>query len=268
MRDLLQLYSIESVHPNEQAISDYIVGRLKKLNASFSVSEHGIVGWSKEYTDREDLRILLSAHMDQVQTNGAPVKFYMKDDCIRGYLEDNRQTSLGADDKNGVWLILKALSDKLPFQFIISRGEECGCVGINALNIPYADVCLVLDRRGYHEILDRGCGGRYCSTLAQSLCNFLSDDWAVGSGSISDTDTISSVMESVNISTAYYKPHTAEEYTNWRQLKDLRIRICDIIGDFVHYPTSPFVYKHKLEGYKDAGLFDTGYTGIGNWKQG
>lgn len=258
MKDLLRLYSIESVHPNEQEISDYIVSRLKDMGADYNVSEYGITGSSKEFaTGYPKLSVLLSAHMDQVKTNGAAKHFYMKDDCIRGYLDNNQQTNLGADDKNGVWLILKAIEDELPIQFIISRGEECGCVGINKLKIPDADICLVMDRRGYKEILHSGGGDKYCSTLAQDLCNFFGDDWVTGSGSVSDTKVICQKMESVNISTAYYNPHTSTEYTNWSELKDLRKRIKSVVTEFNHYPTDPSVYAKKTYGgyYEQRSLF-------------
>lgn len=255
MKDLLRLYSIESVHPNEQAISDYITSRLKTLDCEFTVNENGIIGKSRKPV--KGLNILLSAHMDQVKTNGAAKHFYMKDNCIRGYLDNNQQTSLGADDKNGVWLILKALEDGLPVSFIISRGEECGCLGIRRMEIPEADICLVMDRRGYHEILKAGSGTNYCSTLAQCLCNFLEDDWKTGTGTLSDTQTICKQMESVNISTAYYSPHSSEEYTNWQELCDLRACIKDIVNNFKHYPTDPDVYctKSTYGGYYETRNF-------------
>ena len=263
MKQLLHLYSIESVHPNEQEISDYIISQLKELGADYSVNEYGITGCSKEYKQGVPcMDILLSAHMDQVKTNGAAKHFYLKDGCIRGYLDNNQQTSLGADDKNGVWLILKALKDKLPIQFIISRGEEVGCVGINRLKIPEADMCLVLGRGGYHEILKSGGGTNYCSTLAQCLCSLLGGKWETGSGSVSDTQVICKQMESVNISTAYYKPHSAEEYTNWDELQNLRSVIKDIVENFYHYPTDPGVYNKSIYGGfydKQSSLFGRGY---------
>lgn len=259
MRDLLRLYSIESVHPNEQEISDYIVSRLKDMSADiyFEESEYGIVGHTPEYENHSGLKILLSAHMDQVKTNGAAKHFYMKDGYIRGYLDNNQQTSLGADDKNGVWLILKMIEDKKPISFIISRGEECGCVGINKLEIPDADICLVMDRRGYKEILHSGGGDKYCSTLAQDLCNFFGDGWVTGSGSLSDTRVICQKMESVNISTAYYEPHSPGEYTNWTQLCNLRSQLCYVIDSFKHYPTDPKIYTKKTFGgyYEQRSLF-------------
>lgn len=263
MKDLLQLYSIESVHPNEQEISDFICQKLMDADVYFEESEYGIVGHTPEYENHSGLKILLSAHMDQVKTNGAAKHFYMKDGCIRGYLDNNQQTSLGADDKNGVWLILKMIEDKKPISFIISRGEECGGVGIKRLEIPEADICLVLDRRGYKEILNKGGSTPYCSTLAQALCNFLGNDWRTGTGSFSDTQTICQKMESVNMSVAYYRPHSAEEYTNWSELCDMRSQLCYIADSFKHYPTDPSVYclgsGNYYGGYNERDLFGIRY---------
>lgn len=260
MKDLLTLYKTESVYPHESEISKVIEDMLTKHEAVFESNEFGIVGHSKQYAGNEPLRVLLSAHMDQVKTKGAPTKFYMNSRHeIRGYLDDYTQTSLGADDKNGVWLIIKALQDGLPFQFVISRGEECGGIGIKKLDIPNADICLVLDRREYNHILNKGGSANYCSTLAQCLCNFLGiENWIVRTGTFSDTDTICELMESVNMSVAYYKPHFAEEYTNFRELTHLRCCISRIIQEFRHYPTEPHIYMTKIRGDRNetASLFD------------
>ena len=246
MRDLLRLYSIDSVHPNEQAIKDYVCQRLQDFDCFFEETEFGIVGNTAHYEDR-DLNFLLSAHLDMVRTNGEPKHFYQDGSCIRGYLDDNTQTSLGADDKNGIWLILKLAEMDLPFKFIMSVGEECGCVGIKQLKIPDADICFVLDRRGYYEVLDSGAGTKYCSTLAQCLCNFWGKPWSTGTGSLSDTQIISQKMESVNISTAYYNPHSATEFTNFTELDNLKEMLELAITNFKHYPTKPEVYNKRYD---------------------
>lgn len=252
MKNLLKLYKIESTNPNEQEMSDFICSELNKMkDVSYTETEDGIVGFKQTGTDSPSgLSILLSAHMDQVHTNGAPVHFYMKDDCIRGYLETYEQTSLGADDKNGVWLILKLLEEsEYGFKFIFSRGEEVGGLGIKKLDIPKADICIVLDRRGKKEILNKGSVGKYCETLAQCLCNFLGNGYETGSGSFSDTDTICKTMESVNMATCYYSPHSSSEYTNYKELCELKEDLSRVISSFRHYPTDPSVYVKKGYSY-------------------
>lgn len=256
MKDLLKLYSIESVNPNEKDIIDFVCSRLQDYDCNFTETEYGIVGETPTYEPR-DLNFLLSAHLDMVRTNGAPCHFYKDGDEIHGYNKDMFHTSLGADDKNGVWLIMKLAERGLPFKFCLSVGEEVGGIGISGIEIPEADIALVLDRRGFHEVLNKGGTCDYCSTLAQSLCNFWGDKWKTGTGSFSDAQHICELMETVNISVAYYRPHSSEEYTNWKELNILLDLLEKTINEFKHYPTNPDVYKSKL-GYYSRGYYGQG----------
>ena len=52
-------------------------------------------------------------------------------------------------------------------------------------------------------------------------------------------------MESVNISTAYYNPHSATEFTNFTELDNLKDLLELAITDFKHYPTKPEVYNNR-----------------------
>lgn len=259
MKDLLKLYSFESVHntPDETAIADWIC---KKLD-SIGIKDYKRVGNNIYRLSHKE--IILSAHLDQVKTNGKAVKFYLQDDKIVAYNSKWERTSLGADDKNGIWIILQALEVGKEIDFIISEGEECGCLGITALedlgvldSIDESSFCLVLDRRGYQEILKGGSTDVYCATLAQDLCNFLGGPYNVGTGSISDTRVLCCYCESVNIATAYEGAHTASETTNWQQLQELRDDVIDIIDNFIHYSTDPNVY---LKPYKPTKTYGGGY---------
>lgn len=247
MKDLLKMYSYESVHGSEQEkeLADWIGKWLEKHGVEYSRAGNNIYQLEKEG------RPILSAHLDQVQTNGRAVHFYQDDQGhIRGYNEKYEQTSLGGDDKNGVWIILKLLEDGITdINFIISAGEESGCIGIKALertgvlkSISPSQFCIVLDRRGNKDVLDSGSGGSYCKTLAQDICNYLGD-MSVTSGSLSDTSTICAYCESVNMSVAYEAPHTAAEHTDYNRLLAIKEYVKKLVTDFVHYSTSPSVYK-------------------------
>jgi len=252
MKTLLKLYSFESVHntPDENALANWLENWFREHNTPFTR-----VGDNFYKLDKKQAPIL-SAHLDQVKTNGKAVHFVLTPDKhIQGYNEDWERTSLGGDDKNGVWIILKMLEEfNNDINFIISAGEEVGCVGINKLDtdgvleekIPQLNTfCIVLDRRGDKDVLDSGSGDTYCKTLAQCICNFLSNDMSVTSGSVSDTRVICKYCESVNMSVAYEAPHTANEHTDWvrlEQIKEYVKRLCD---DFAHYPTPPDIYIKK-----------------------
>lgn len=249
MKHLLQLYKFESVHntPDEKALADWLEQWFKEHKIDYT--RDGDNFYKLDVFDTP----ILSAHLDQVKTNGKVEHLYLtSDNKIVGYNNKWQQTSLGGDDKNGVWIILKALEELgNNINFIISAGEEVGCVGIKELdNHKVLDAidtlgktyCIVLDRRGNNDVLKSGSGGAYCSTLAQTICNYL-EDMTVTTGSLSDTATISEYCESVNMSVAYENPHTASEVTDWKRLQELKDYVIDIVTNMVHYPTNPKVYK-------------------------
>jgi hypothetical protein len=262
MEHLLKLYSFESVHntPDEVAIADYIEGLLKDWGVPYTRSGNCLYN-----LDQPDMPIL-SAHLDQVKTNGKAEHFVMTpENHIIGYNKNWQRTSLGGDDKNGVWIILKMLEAGFYTNFIISEGEESGCIGIHNLErkgvldkiTPLDTYCIVLDRKGNKDVLRSGSGTTFCSTLAQSLCNFWGNQkWEVGSGSISDTCTLCEYCESVNISVSYFNPHSATEYTDWNNLKDTLEDIKDMVESFVHFPTPPEIYRPKSTYYSKKGLKD------------
>lgn len=249
MKKLLKLYSFESVHltPDETALANWLEQWFKDHDIKYN--RHGDNFYCLEYPCVP----ILSAHLDQVKTNGKAVHFNLTPEHnIEGYNEDWERTSLGGDDKNGVWIILDLLEQGVKFNFIISAGEETGCVGIGMLNTAKVldkikelqTFCIVLDRRGNKDVLESGGGTTYCKTLAQDICNYL-EDMTVTSGSVSDTATICEYCESVNMSVAYEAPHTAKEHTDWKRLQEIRDYVKLLVTDFIHYPTPPSVYCKK-----------------------
>lgn len=254
--ELLKLYSFESAYKSEdeKAIADWIETWLNK----HKVTDFHRTGNTIYRLGNFEIPIL-SAHLDQVKTNGKAVKFYMNDEeKIVAFNDKWEQTSLGADDKNGVWLILQMLKEcPEGINFIISEGEETGCNGIKMLEdmkildaqISVNQFCIVLDRRGNKDMLKSGSGATFCETLAQDLCNFLQQDFEVTTGTLSDTCTLCKYCESVNMSVAYDNPHTAKEVTDFRRLKEIKEHLTMIINCFEHYSTPPSVYN-KPSGTK------------------
>lgn len=247
MKTLLKLYSFESVHgtDDETALANWICEWLTQHKIAFTRQDNTIYNFTHPDTP------CLSAHIDQVKTNGKAEHFVMTPDKhIIGYNKYWQRTSLGGDDKNGVWIILKLLEKGYRFNFVLSEGEERGCIGINKIDLnPLKELdtfCIVLDRRGSKDILSSGGGSTFCSTLAQSLCNFLgNENYAVTSGSVSDTCRICEFCESVNMSVAYESPHSSNEHTNWTRLKEILDDIELVLDGFSHFPTPPSIYCKK-----------------------
>ena len=269
METLIKLYEFESVHgtKDETAIADFVEKFLEEYGRTFTR-----VGNSLFSLDSPEAPIF-SAHLDQVKTNGKAEHFVLTPEgYIQGYTKNWQRTSLGADDKNGVWLILKLIESGADINFIISEGEEVGCVGISQLEslghlkaITTDMFCIVLDRRGNDEILKSGAGTTFCSTLAQDLCNFLGG-YKTASGSVSDTVTLCKYCESVNMSVAYHEPHTGKEYTDWERLQEILDDLKLVVDMFVHYSTPPSVYRSSVTPYYSSR--SSGRSSLYDWRDG
>lgn len=252
MKDLLTLYSIYSPHKTdgETQIADWIYKRLEQLEVE-DIQRDGNTIWHF----KKGNKILLSAHLDQVDTNGPAVHFYKdKDSRIRAYNKDWQRTSLGADDKNGVWCILKMIEKGCTnIDFIISEGEEVGCVGISKIEERIkestADLAIVIDRKGGTDILKGGSSDVYCDILAGTLRNFWNqyqdNNYIVTTGSISDTRVICKYIESVNLCCNYDDAHTKYETTDWEGLQRTLRNLQFVYNGFSYYPTKPEVYVKK-----------------------
>lgn len=258
MQDLIKLYNIECPHPNEDVMYCYLCKWLQDHNVEYESDGKNI--W--RLTGK---KFILSSHYDMVKTNGRAEHFYIKDNVIKGYNKDYQQTSLGADDKNGIWICMKCIEKGLQPDFIWSFGEEVGLLGIHQLDdagvlkehIKENNVCLVLDRKGYGEILNEGGTGKYCNTLAQDLVNFgnsLEFGLKVGSGTMSDAEVLSKYCESTNMSIGYYNGHSSTENTNWEELQKMRDFVVKVLLLFVHYNCPVETYERRSE-YEGMGVF-------------
>lgn len=245
MKDLLQLYQIYSVSETagEKKIADWLQARIKELGVEVVRIDNTLYHFEKGN------KVMLSAHLDQVATNGPAKYLYQEEDStIKAYNKNWQRTSLGADDKNGVWIILKMLEAGHKFDFIISECEEIGGYGIAKveplLDTSTAEYCLVLDRKGNTDILNKGGATTYCESLAYNLKNFWQSGFSVVTGGMSDTQTICKYKESINMSVAYDHPHTANETTNFNRLQEIAKCVERVVaGEFVHYAAKPDDYK-------------------------
>jgi hypothetical protein len=154
---------------------------------------------------------------------------------------DITQTSLGADDKNGIWIALLLLKRGVNINFIFSHGEECGCVGIKqvvadtdiAQQIEKAAYALVIDRRNKDDII--GYGNDYCLALDDRLQKFAKDSgygYTCAQGLCSDANHLSLLVETVNLSCGYYNAHSPSEYTNLSELVYCYNFVSQVISKF------------------------------------
>lgn len=218
---LYELYTIHSPTRNESKMRDFLLSWLKKYGIPHYLDKKtGCIFYLNPHQP------LLSAHMDQVQRE-AP-SFDDLRECGDRILAPG--FGLGADDKNGIWIILSELylgklnQEPMP-SFILSTSEECAsenataCFERNFLDAdekPLVPFALVLDRRGKGDII--GFENGYCSLDFESKVEEISDRNQMGykrtQGVYSDADGLSNYINCVNLSVGYYNAHTIEEETS------------------------------------------------------
>ena len=247
---LLTLYKLRSYSGFEQPVRNFIEGLLNEWKIPYINLNGNLVGLN------HDGAPIISAHMDMVNTDrnhlgpkedSIPNAIFTVDDDtnIKIYRPldngDVRQTSLGADDKNGIWIALLLLKRGVNINFIFSHGEECGCVGIKqvvadaeiAQKIEKCAYSLVIDRRNKDDII--GYGNDYCLALDDRLQKFAKDcgyGYTCAQGLCSDANHISLLVETVNLSCGYYNAHSPSEYTNLSELVYCYNFVSQVISKF------------------------------------
>jgi len=214
MKLLRQLYFIHSPSRREKNMSQFIQHYLKKRGIKYRTLGNQV------YNILPDT-VLLSAHIDQV--GRTPITFLFENN--KGIAGDG---NLGADDKNGVWILLKVLEEfNGRVSFIFSDQEESGGNIKQIFNldktkkiIETIKYALVLDRRGNSDII--GARNDYCVEDLEADIEQVSDDHNLGykieRGLWSDADEISNHVSCVNLSVGYHAPHSTFEYTIKKEL--------------------------------------------------
>ncbi len=275
---LKTLYWIHSPSGHEYGMQGFIRQQLQQKGIKFYIDEY-----NQTFNFDNSGRPLVVAHADQVTFDPCS-KIFESNNIVKG------DSNLGADDKNGVWIVLNLL-DKYPdLNFCFSNKEETEGDIESVLyyeqdslsKIPY---CLVFDRRGGSDIIGNWNG--YCSEeFEDEICEVgLDFGFRTGFGTFSDCDEISEYLNCVNISCGYYKAHTKQEYTvKWELLNSLEFGkeiIEKVTGPFKHtiinkglfggwsykdlkndsYSACPKCYTKMnfLEVYDDVGKTDTVY---------
>lgn len=272
---LKELYLLRSYSGFEEPIRKGIMNFLDALKIPYINYNGNIIGINHPG------KPLFSAHMDMVNTENYKLKHdeyrvdkeqavFTIDDkaCIRLYRdkEKTQQTSLGADDKNGIWVILTLLQMGKEINFAFCHSEETGGTGSQqvisdkeiAELITTCSFGIVIDRRNAHDII--GYSNEYCLALDDKLESFAKEHgfgFKCASGSVSDADRFSKLIECVNLSCGYYDPHTSKEYTNLNELWNTLIFCVCILDRFYYDSVSP----ERIQRFKKCSSpYSTGTT--------
>lgn len=206
-------------------------------------------------------RTIFASHLDTVTDKHQSVKHVFDGDFIK----TDGKTTLGADDKAGVSILVWLMKHKVPGLYYFFIGEEVGCVG-SGLAAKYGDFegkydrILSFDRRDTNSIITHQSWSRSCSdSFADALCSelnksefglkYIKDDGGVYTDSAEFVDII---PECTNVSVGYYSEHTKGEKQNIKHL----IALCNacLKVDWENLPTArdPKVRESKSSSYKSS----------------
>lgn len=263
----------ELLRRNQDETAKYVTEILDNLKVPYFIDGYGNI----YNLDKENVP-LLSAHMDTVRKQ--------EDFCIGSFLTENETDKifsggiLGGDDKCGVYIILKALEEGKDINFIFSRDEEIGCLGIKALlkpsykeNKEIADKvrkclwCLVLDRRGNSDIIcyNNGYGTLEFQKALEKISEENNFGYQGNTGLCSDANTIRDFVSTANISVGYYNPHSQKEYIDKKDLAkayDFVIAVIDNLKehfDPTQYTYNAYTYSNNYRSYPYDDYDDYGY---------
>ena len=220
MIDIKSLYTVYSPSGDEQQMSELIQETLTRNSIPYTITD-----------DHQIYRLnpgepLVCAHLDEVHF--APCEEIILHNQRYYGMTDHTQTGIGADDKNGVWVVLNLLRTFPNLSFIFSTQEEIGAQGIKDLlknhldknvldSIPYA---LIFDRQGNSDII--GTKNDYCAQdLEDAICEISQENnflYTPAQGVFSDCNKLRHYVPCVNLSVGYYNAHSDQEYT---EIKDL-----------------------------------------------
>lgn len=253
----------ELLRRNQDGTAEYVKNILDELKIPYFVDPYGNI----YNLDNENVP-LLSAHMDTVRKSS--------DFCIGAFLTEEEDAEeifsggiLGGDDKCGVYLILKVLESGRKANFIFSRDEEIGCLGIKALlrpnwkeNTELTDkiknnclYCLVLDRKGNSDIIcyNNNYGTIEFENALEKISNEGKFGYKGATGLCSDANTIRDFISTANLSVGYFNPHSAKEYIIKNDLKKAYDYVLAIIDNldtkFPKLEYSSYSYKNYGYGY-------------------
>ena len=218
--------------------------------------------WGNYFIKIGDSRTVFASHIDTVSKEYLSVTHVIDN----GIISTDGKTTLGADDKAGVTVMLWMIKNNVPGLYYFFIGEEVGCIGSGKAS-QYGDFkgkydkIISFDRRGTSSIITHQSSTRCCSesfgkSLAKELTNlglsYQTDDTGVYTDSAEFMDII---PECTNISVGYYKEHTTGEHQDINHLISLA-EACTKV-DWKSLPVERDPNEKEYKGWGSYGQYDS-----------
>ena len=185
---------------------------------------------------------MFCAHMDTVDQGGKSqdVVHVIEGDIVK----TNGKTTLGADDKAGVAIMLYMIEKGVPGFYLFTVGEEKGCVGSsklsqalqNKMEPKYKDIkkIVAFDRSGYssvitHQMEQRCCSDQFAIALIDELGKQGLKYTIDTGGYYCDSAEFADLFpECTNISVGYFNQHAVTESQDVAFLEKLAEACCHV----------------------------------------
>lgn len=198
---------------------------------------------AKEYIYAEgDIPICIVAHLDTVFYTTPQDIFY---DTAQNVLWSPQ--GLGADDRTGVFMILKILSQKMRPSILFTTGEELGGKGALTFikDFPQApnDIkyLIELDRHGNNDCVFYNCGNQDFFSFVENY------GFEKNFGTFTDISIICPAWKiaGVNLSVGYEEEHSYAEYLKISCMKNTLSKVIKMIEDCSSNEVPHFEYKEN-----------------------
>ena len=247
---LTRLYKIQSKSGQEAKMIKYLESLLPLLGENIIVKN---INNNLYITKGECISYpCIVAHSDQVQEPNNNIEILQLEDLYVGFdFKKKKQVGLGADDKNGIFMIILALIHCPILKACVFHGEEIGCVGSTACEMTFFDDCrfvLQCDRRNNEDFINNGANVELCSEEFIKDCLIEEFGYKETNGSITDVVTLKQrglKISCCNISCGYYNPHTDHESTKISDLEKCWTLVQHILSldKTYHHLYTPKIYK-------------------------
>ena len=277
MKLLENLYKISSPSGQEKAMQKFIMDYCKKNQLGVATKDKAGNIYITKGEDKTYPCVV--AHMDEVHKKNKNKEIVVHDNLLFGIdRKAMKQTGIGADDKNGIWIALNLLTTQKVLKCAFFVGEEIGCVGSEKADMDFfANVRFVLqcDRRNADDFICNASGVELSDKAFFERCGASKFGYKTTSGLQTDVVTLKKRglnVCAVNLSCGYYNPHQETEMTRFDELKNC-LALCEHIittvtevQTHIYTPRSSFgsAFRHDVDDYSDYD-FDYGYAWRSNY---
>lgn len=221
---LNRLYKIQSKSGSEKNMIEYLERLLPLLGENIIVTNNENNLYITK--GKADTYPCIVAHTDQTQNENKYINILQLEDLFVGFdFHNKKQVGLGADDKNGIFMVILALIKFPALKACLFHGEEVGCLGSKACDLEFFNDCrfiLQCDRKGGADFISKGAEVELCSDDFIQDCQLEQFGYKVTTGSMTDVVTLKQRglgISCCNVSCGYYNPHTDYESTKISELE-------------------------------------------------